>query len=135
MRKALIGFLAVLPFGLVMPALSQTIDILHIYNQFVVSQTIMSQCGKIDPELYDKNFANFEIVRRRAEKKLHAMRPELTEKDIKAALEKDRMAKINAAAEAVKERGCDHPSVQHFIKLFKIHAEWDSLSEIDGERL
>lgn len=124
MRSLPLPVVVLVVLGLVSPAAAESrIDILEIFDQFMISNAVASRCEKPDEQKAAKFLANMNTVRIFATKKLMQMSKDATEKTIdKAAVERYRRID-KAISDVIAREGCDAPQIKEARKRFDVQAE------------
>ncbi|WP_173976219.1 hypothetical protein [Magnetospirillum sp. LM-5] len=100
-------------------------DILTIWDQFSVSNTIASKCVKPEEDKLTKFLVNFQIVTINASLRIQQLRPDWTPERIDQAM-KERYGQIDKSMAAViAQETCEGPKVKEALRRFDFQAGID----------
>lgn len=121
MLKAIITLYATLLFS--GPAIAQDkLDILQVFDQFLLANHAASKCIKPDAETLGKFLGNFQIVIIRATEEVRKRNPNATKQEAQRIM-KDRSDSQNQrVAEIIQSNGCNDPRIQDLLKRFQMQA-------------
>ena len=107
------------------------LDIVKIFEQFVVSRAAASRCVTPPDETLARFQMNFTLVASHANQELQKRYPTKTKLQVAQAMEK--MSDLISAKvfDLVREKGCDDPDVKVAIKRFYVQADWKPFGSKD----
>lgn len=110
--------------SLIAPAAAKSkLDIVTIFDQFMISKAIASKCARPDETKRAKFFLNMETVRFYATQRLKQMYPKATDEMIaKGAMQ--RQAELDkGASEIIAKEGCNSPQIKEALRRFDMQAD------------
>lgn len=101
------------------------LDILTIFNQFVISNAAASKCENPDQKTLHVFSVNFQMIYNRASIKLEKKFPKYTKKKINEVLKNKFEITTRRTVELVRKKGCEDQNIQVVIKRFYVQAKWN----------
>lgn len=101
----------------------KNLDILGIYDQFIMASKAASKCTEPEKDKLDKFLSNFRVVAHRAGEKIKTRKPDWSEKDVLDRM-KMRSDYLSQKVEAViQEKGCKDDRIVDLIKRFEMQSQ------------
>lgn len=121
MSKAIITLYATLVFS--GQAIAQDkLDILQVFDQFLLANHAASKCIKPDAETLGKFLGNFQIVIIRATEEVQKRNPNSTKQEAQQIMKAQSDSQNRRVTEIVQSTGCTDPRIQDLLKRFQMQA-------------
>ncbi|MDD4910952.1 MAG: hypothetical protein PHP57_01525 [Sideroxydans sp.] len=105
------------------PAIAEDkLDILQIFDQFLLANHAASKCIKPDAETLGKFLGNFQIVTIRAAEEIQKRNPNSTNQDAQKIIKSRSDSQNQRVTEIVQSSGCNDPRIQDLLKRFQMQA-------------
>lgn len=126
MLRLLIAIMTTL--SLAAPAAAKSkLDILTLFDQFMISKAVASKCARADEEKRAKFLLNMERVKFSATRRLKRMYPKATDEMIAKGSEQRQSELDNGVSEMIAKEGCDSPQIKEALRRFDVQAEMNLL--------
>ncbi|ATN35213.1 hypothetical protein ACO34A_15520 [Rhizobium sp. ACO-34A] len=124
MLRLLIAVMTTL--SLVAPAAAKSkLDILTLFDQFMISKAVASRCARADEEKRAKFLLNMKRVKFSATQRLKRMYPKATDETIAKGSEQRQAELDNGVSEIIVKEGCDSPQIKEALRRFDMQADMD----------
>ena len=105
------------------PAIAQDkIDILQVFDQFLLANHAASKCIKPDRETLGKFLGNFQVVWVRSAEEIQKRDPKHTREEIGRFMKAKSDSQDQRVKEIILSNGCNDPRIQDLIKRFYVQA-------------
>lgn len=105
------------------PAIAEDkLDILQVFDQFLLANHAASKCIKPDAETLGKFLGNFQIVTIRAAEEIRKRNPNSTNMDAQKIMKSRSDSQNQRVTEILQSSGCNDPRIQDLLKRFQIQA-------------
>ena len=122
LSKAIITLCATVLFST--QAIAQDkLDILQIFDQFLLANHAASKCIKPDAETLGKFLGNFQVVTIRAAEEIRKRnKSPISNQDVQEIMKSRRDSQNQRVEELIQSNGCNDPRIQDLLKRFQIQA-------------
>lgn len=106
------------------PAIAEDkLDILQIFDQFLLANHAASKCIKPDAETLGKFLGNFQAVSIRAAEEIRKRNKNpITNQDVQEIMKSRSNSQNQRVTEIVQSTGCSDPRIQDLLKRFQMQA-------------
>jgi|GEM_PF-7071097 len=101
----------------------KTLDILRIYDQFIMASKAASSCTQPEKDNLDKFLSNFRAVAYRAGEEIKTRQPEWSEKDVLDRMKMRSEYLSQRVATVIEEKGCKDDRIEDLIKRFEMQSQ------------
>jgi hypothetical protein len=122
LSRAIITLCATVLFST--PAIAQDkLDILQVFDQFLLANHAASKCIKPDAETLGKFLGNFQVVTIRAAEEIRKRNKNpITNQDAQEIMKSRSDSQNQRVTKIIKSSGCNDPRIQDILKRFQIQA-------------
>lgn len=125
MKKSLQFYMLALLTVFFAPSVSaeeQKMNILKVYDQFVMANKAADLCAQPSQEQRKNNAKNYILVSMRAMQEIMKLKPEFSKQNVIDVMQKRSKSLVETVDIMIKESGCSDPKTQDLLKRYEIQS-------------